>query len=240
MDTIIRWRMAPFSNYFFHHSLRFLLLIWFGLSLILPAPIERIPKTGLTASLSTAQFLSQLDIESVEKIKNAFPSLAEFTAELENGEGDTLRGVYVPGILALPVIEQPEGDLGYVSKEARTVTEFQSATQYNVIGLLAHNYLAGKAFFGLSEGHEVFIIYGDGKTIPYLVTGTYEYQKLNPGSLRSYYRNLIEGERLSTRQLFNLVYRGPHHVTFQTCIARNGELEWGLRFVVAEPVIAFK
>jgi hypothetical protein len=46
-----------------------------------------------------------------------------------------VRGVYVPGFLALPVVQQPSGSSGYVSRKAETATQFQLAARYNVIGL---------------------------------------------------------------------------------------------------------
>jgi hypothetical protein len=222
----------------FHSSLRYFLIICIGIISIPALEREWVPETGSTASPTASQLFSQSRFEPVDK--NFLPSLEEFTAGLEMGDGNSLRGVYVPGILAIPVIPQPKGKPGYVSTENNKVTEFQSAADNNVIGLLAHNYLAGKDFFRLREGQQVLIVYGDGKANQYVVTGIYDYQKLDPGNMFSRYRNLTDGKRLSTRQLFNLVYSGPHHVTFQTCIARNGNLEWGLRFVIAEPVVYFK
>jgi hypothetical protein len=115
------------------------------------------------------------------------------------------------------------------------VTQFQDPARYNVIGLLAHNYLSGKTFARLAPGLEVFIVYGDGTSHQYQVTGISEYQKLDPFSLDSYYRDLADDEQLSTVQVFNRVYTGAHHVTFQTCMTRDGNPEWGLRFVIAEP-----
>jgi len=147
-----------------------------------------------------------------------------------------VRGVYIPGFLALPVVQQPSGNSGYVSIKTGTVTQFQLAARYNVLGLLAHNYLSGKEFFRLSEGLQVMVVRGDGSIERYRVTGVHEYQKLNPGSNWSHYIDLNSGERLTTYQVFSQFYQGEHHLTFQTCLERDGLETWGLRFVVAEPV----
>jgi len=40
---------------------------------------------------------------------------------------------------------------------------------------------------------------------------------------------------LTAEQLFNRVYRGDRHVTFQTCIDANGDISWGRLFVIAIP-----
>jgi hypothetical protein len=41
---------------------------------------------------------------------------------------------------------------------------------------------------------------------------------------------------LSAREVFNKFYRGEPHVTFQTCLEGEGRLDWGLLFVVAQPL----
>jgi hypothetical protein len=164
------------------------------------------------------------------------PSLRNFISRVENGQNLTVRGVYVPGFLALPVVQQPGGNSGYVSRKAETATQFQLAARNNVIGLLAHNYLSGKDFFRLSEGLQVMVVKGDGSIDRYRVTGVHELQKLSPGSNWSHYVDLNSGERLTTYQVFNQFYQGEHHLTFQTCLERDGLETWGLRFVVAEPV----
>ena len=164
------------------------------------------------------------------------PSLRNFISRVENGKNLTVRGVYIPGFLALPVVQQPSGNSGYVSREAETATQFQLAARNNVIGLLAHNYLSGKDFFRISEGLQVMVVRGDGSIDRYRVTGVHELQKLSPGSNWSHYVDLNSGERLTTYQVFNQFYQGEHHLIFQTCLERDGLETWGLRFVVAEPV----
>lgn len=166
--------------------------------------------------------------------RGRLPSLNKFVAGVENGQSNTVRGVYVPGFFALPVVQQPSGDTGFVSGKPETVTQFQLATRYNVFGFLAHNYLSGKKFFRLVEGLEVVIVKGDGSTNRYRITAIDEYQKVTPGSNWSHYIDLETGERLTTYQVFSQYYQGDHHLTFQTCLARDGNDTWGLRFVVAE------
>jgi hypothetical protein len=161
--------------------------------------------------------------------------LSNFVSQVENGQPNTIRGVYVPGFLALPVVQQPSGNTGFVSGKPETVTQFQLAARYGVIGLLAHNYLSGQEFYSLIEGLKVVIVKGDGSRDRYRITAIKEYQKLTPGSNWSHYIDLDTGERLTTYQLFGQYYQGEHHLTFQTCLERNGLETWGLRFVVAEP-----
>ncbi len=197
---------------------------------------ELLPVTGSDyASLISVLPLSPPTIDSWDA-REQLPSLRNFSSLVSDGQTNIIRGVYVPGFLALPVVQQPSGNTGFVSGTPETVTQFQLAARYGVIGFLAHNYLAGNEFYRLMEGLKVFVINGDGSRLDYRITKIKEYQKLTPGSNWSHYIDLDTGERLTTYQVFGQYYQGDHHVTFQTCIAKNGIETWGLRFVVAEPI----
>ena len=69
----------------------------------------------------------------------ALPALSSFITSMKNGQPSLLAGVYVPGVMAYPVLQQPGADAGYVSTQANTVTQFRMAGQFNSIGLLAHD-----------------------------------------------------------------------------------------------------
>lgn len=168
--------------------------------------------------------------------RDHLPSLWDFQKAIVNGESKVVRGVYVPGFMALPVVQQPRGNTGFVSEKAQTVTQFQLAAQNNVVGLLAHNYLSGKEFYRLANGLQVMLVLGDGSVQQYQITGLHRYQKLTPGSNWSYYLDLETGEKFSTYQVFNRFYKGEHHLTFQTCLEKDGLETWGLIFIVAEPL----
>jgi hypothetical protein len=103
------------------------------------------------------------------------------------------------------------------------------------VGLLAHNNLSGRFFFQLAVGQEVRLVYGDGKVEYFVISKILKYQALQPTSPYSTFRDLTNDEKLTAEQLFNKVYRGDRHVTFQTCMEANGNLSWGRIFVVAEP-----
>ncbi|MBE9474456.1 MAG: hypothetical protein IMY85_06160 [Chloroflexi bacterium] len=169
--------------------------------------------------------------------RGQLPSLNKFVARVENGQNNTVRGVYIPGFFALPVVQQPGGNTGFVSGKPETVTQFQLAARYNVLGFLAHNYLSGKEFFRLIEGLQVVVVKGDGSFDRYRISAIDEYQKVTPGSNWSHYIDLETGERLTTYQVFGQYYQGANHLTFQTCLAKDGIETWGLRFIVAEPIV---
>jgi hypothetical protein len=194
------------------------------------SPEAQIPVTG---RLPAEEFTDTVPEEATGFSPSA---LDEFAARVSDGQAGVVRGVYAPGTLALGVQQQPGAGPFYISGAPDVATQFRYAAYTNVIGLLAHNYLAGASFFNLSVGQEVWIIYGDGARQGYVVTEIYRYQALTPNSTRSEFLDLSTGEVLSSGQLYDRVYRGEHHVTFQTCIAENGLTTWGRLFVIARPV----
>lgn len=166
---------------------------------------------------------------------SSLPAFTDFVQAVRNGESGVLRGVYVPGLLALPVVQQPAGNAGYVSYNDGEVTQFGMAAQYGTMGLLAHNYLSGRQFSQLVAGQEVRLVYGNGRIETFVVTEVLRYQALQPTSPYSSFRNLDEEETLSAEGMFKRVYFGDRHVTFQTCIEAEGDLSWGRLFVIAVP-----
>lgn len=163
------------------------------------------------------------------------PTLADFSRSVQNGQGSVLRGVYINDVLALPIMQQPSNNAGYVSNNDGEITQFGMAQKFGNIGLLAHNHLAGKFFSQLAVGQEVHLVYGDGRTETFVITEVLSFQALQPTSPYSSFRNLSKDETLSAEQMFKRVYFGDRHVTFQTCIESDGISSWGRLFVIAVP-----
>ena len=193
--------------------------------------------SGINSDLYTPLFLKdagifEVNVDSLEKDVQ----LREFISSVTNGSPDVVRGIYSPDNFALPVVQQPSGQSGYVSTVDGVVTQFSMPAKYNVTGILAHNYLSGKYFYSLDIGDIVQIIYGDGEIRSYKVTDIQRYQALQPNSSSSQFVNLDTGERLTATQLFKRVYMGNHHITLQTCIQEGSENSWGRLFVIAQPI----
>jgi hypothetical protein len=163
------------------------------------------------------------------------PTFTDFSKAVQNGQADVLRGIYVSNVLALPIVQQPTGNAGYVSNTDGESTQFRMASQFGNIGLLAHNHLSGKLFSGLAVGQEIRLVYGDGHIEYFVVTEVLKYQALQPNSPYSSFKNLAKDETLTAEQMFKRVYVGDQHVTFQTCINAEGNLSWGRLFVIAVP-----
>lgn len=194
------------------------------LSLILVVATVAVPTEVSATSLITSQ---------------SMPDLKTFIASVANGDAGVLAGVYVDGLFALPVIQQPGALAGYVSEEDNTLTQFDWPRIYGVVGLLAHNYLSGANFFQMSIGQKVVMIYGDGRVERYRVTAERRYRATEPFSVHSDFVDLDTDESLSAERLFNEIYKGARHVTFQTCIAKDGNPSWGRLFIIAEPQTSF-
>jgi hypothetical protein len=146
-----------------------------------------------------------------------------------------LKSVYVPHILQLSVVQQPGGDGSYISQDAHEATQFSLAARFGNIGLLAHNFLAGRLFTMLTVGQMVRLVYDDGEVENFVVTRILRYQALSPDSPFSNLRDLATDQLRSAGQVFAQVYTGPRHLVFQTCIASAGDLSWGRVFVIAMP-----
>ena len=163
------------------------------------------------------------------------PTFTQFSKSVQNGQKDILRGVYAENIMALPVVQQPVGNAGYISSTDGEMTQFHMASQFGNIGLLAHNHLSGKSFSSLMVGQEVRLIYGDGHIEYFTVKEVLRYQALQPNNPYSSFKNVNDNETLTAEQMFKRVYFGDRHLTFQTCIEADGNPSWGRLFIIAIP-----
>jgi hypothetical protein len=195
----------------------------------------------LNALLLALVLLSSIALPVSAKDETAdFPTLNKFIENVINNDAKAVRGVYVKDVMAFTVQQQPADAPGFVSLNNDQVTQFNMAAQAGNVGLLAHNYLSGSFFSKLKVGDVVTLVYGDGRTESFSVTAILKYQALEPGSVHSNFKDLETQTTLSATQLFDKVYRGERHVTFQTCIEGNGSLSWGRLFVIAQPVVTLR
>lgn len=185
--------------------------------------------------IALALFFTPMPAHAEGPIGLSAPDFSSFVENIKDGNAEVLKGVYVPEVLSLPVIQQPVGNPGFVSQYPGVVTQFSMAAEVGNVGLLAHNHLAGKSFMDLSIGDEVRLVYGDGKIEYFIVTDLLEYQALQPYSPYSEFRDLETSRTITATELFGKVYRGDRHVTFQVCIEENGIDAWGRLFVIAQP-----
>jgi hypothetical protein len=166
------------------------------------------------------------------------PSLNNFVTSVENGHSTIIRGLYARDIFALPVIQQPKDNPGFVANADDVVTEFSMAQRYGTIGMLAHNHKAGQYFPLLKLGDKIDVVYGNGNVETFIVTKVQRYQALAPNNPYTPFIDLETGEQKTVEQVFFGMYTGERHLTLQTCIAEGDELSWGRLFIIAEPLPA--
>jgi hypothetical protein len=185
-------------------------------------------------------FSSVLPSRNVRALTGPFgqvglPSLEDFAAQVSNGQAGQLRGVYIPGVLAARVVQQPTGMDDFVSPWQNVITQFGLASKQGSTGLLAHNYLAGAAFGLLQEGQEIDLIDGSGRISTFTVIEILRYQALDSDNTTTRLLDLGSQTAITSADLFNKVYSRPGQVVFQTCIKKDGDPSWGRLFVIASP-----
>ncbi len=163
------------------------------------------------------------------------PKLKSFVANVKNGHND-LTGVYVGGIFAFKILQQPSNNAGFVSTQPDALTQFRMANQYNTIGLLGHDYLAGSSFFKLQVNQDIVLVKGDGTLKYFRIFEIKRYQALSPTSPYSRFVDLDDKSQLSAEQLFYRVYGKGNALVLQTCISTEKVSSWGRIFIIAHPV----
>jgi hypothetical protein len=183
-------------------------------------------------------YTTTLPIQHILKQEYAVtPSLEQFVNAVVNGKKDTAVGIFVPGVLALPIVQQPLDQPYFVSTDASVVTQFRLAMAQNTIGLLAHNDLAGAMFSDLDVAQHAYVVYGSGAIQEFLISTIKRYQALDPESPFSSFVDLdTNGTPLSSSTVFNNIFSTGNQLIFQTCIAKDGEGSWGRMFVIATHV----
>ena len=124
-------------------------------------------------------------------------------------------------------ITPQNGDPMTVTQNPGEVTLYETAYDAGVIGLLAHNDLAGKAFYQLEIGDQLYLDHR-----PYQVVNIIQYQTLNPYE----FLDLQTGEILTGEEAIQAIYLDrPGALILQTCLEKFSDPDWGLTFWIAYP-----
>lgn len=124
-------------------------------------------------------------------------------------------------------IAPQNGDPMAVTTNPMEVTLYETAYDAGVIGLLAHNYLAGQAFYQLEIGDRLYLNHR-----PYQVMNIIQYQTMNPYE----FMDLSSGDILTGEEAIRAIYLDrPGALVLQTCLEKYGNPDWGLTFWVAYP-----
>lgn len=221
------------SNY-----LNILLMIFSLLGSIMGtfATSNKIPTTSLATDYAVGYSRPVVVQEKAAANSAEDVALEEFVASVVNGDPNMVVGVYIPGVLARPVGQQPKDNAGFVTRESDKVTQFDLARRYGTVGILAHNDLAGAEFANIKLNSYAIVVYGDGRLDYYVVRAIEKYQALSPTSTDSDFVNLDgSNELLSASKLFSRIYGAGDRLVLQTCILANGDPSWGRMFIIAPP-----
>lgn len=132
------------------------------------------------------------------------------------------------GLLRLTIAPQ-NGDPMAVTIAPDQVTLYETAYDAGVIGLLAHNYLAGEVFYQLEPGDRLYLNH-----TAYQVRQVIQYQTLNPYE----FLDLETGRVLTGEEAIRAIYldQADGTLVLQTCLEKYGDPDWGLTFWIAEAV----
>ena len=109
---------------------------------------------------------------------NPYPLPAGCLAVNPSGDPDTIHHLYFPRTVpeyCIPVVQQPEGDYGFVSDDPYSLTQYEFVKRDHVVWLLAHRQSGGPYFSESAIGDPVITINGDNKATYYLISGQVEY-----------------------------------------------------------------
>lgn len=128
----------------------------------------------------------------------------------------------------MAVVQQPTYLPAFVS--AYNVTQFNPVREYGSIGLLAHDYGAGRMFENVSEGNFITVTLSDGTEVRYVVSEIVRARALEWGNPYSDFTlapdasaGAVDDTRITSTQLVRRVFR-QGYLTLQTCEGRGGRL----------------
>lgn len=189
---------------------------------------------ALSLAFSPAQQVSPIAVTGINSFTVTAPLSMTVASSISNEGGNQLKSVSVSGVFDYQVVQQPSGNFGYVSTGSKTLTQFGMASSYGSIGILAHNYLAGRYFSSLSSGKVIKVTFTDGSTKNYTVSSVKKYQALSPESQYSDFVDLNgSSTTLSSTDLFMNTFGKSGALILQTCITKDGNSSWGRLFVIA-------
>lgn len=203
-----------------------------------PGTGAKVPVTSLILPYEEIAEPDLTDVEPAVDPQQMVDTLAlmDFAAQVSGSSPDLVTGLFLNSRFAYPVVQQPPDLTDYISTKRDEMTQFAAAAEHGTIGILAHNYLAGASFFNVSLQQDIYVVYGDGTVVRYLVTQIRSFQALQPDSPTSDFIDLKTRTQYTASDVFLEVYGEPGRLVLQTCIARGDMLNWGRLFVIAERV----
>jgi hypothetical protein len=146
--------------------------------------------------------------------------------------------IVFPNSPPIPTVPQPSGDYAWVSKDSNALTEFSmSKDWYGIPTYGAHNYEIGKYISKLNIGDTIAFQEGTpqrGGGYAKKVTGVRRFQAERPRDYLSPLIDLDTGKKYTSTELSKEIYKNKKGTVFQTCIEKDGNINWGRLFVITE------
>jgi hypothetical protein len=184
---------------------------------------------------STATDLAFYPAEVISTLSPVSAGLISFANSLINASPQ-LVGIYVEGLFAFRIVQQPEDNPVYVASVSDVVTQFRATERYHSVGLLAHNTLAGANFFALEKGQQIILIDGFGNLSYYQVEQFQRYQAISPSDASSKFIDSSNYKTMTAGELFRAIYEKSNWLVLQTCISSPENTSWGRFFVLARRI----
>lgn len=153
----------------------------------------------------------------------SIPTLKDFIDQVANNKPDFVVGIVAPDKFALPVVTQPNGDMGFVHNHY--VTQF--GLTKNVIGLLAERNGIGEQYMKLTTDDKLIVVMGNGATVAFRIHAVTRLRALDPLNPYSQFQT-ADGSELSAAQTHARFYVNSNpfvrKLTLQTCDWGEGNL----------------
>lgn len=120
----------------------------------------------------------------------------------------------------------------HITTKDGEATFFSMAYQYGSMGILAHNSFAGKHFSGIDVGETLNVEDKDGGRALFDVWEIHRFQALTPKSPYSDFIDLETDRKHSAAELFHMMYNEDNPLVLQTCIEKDGDINWGRMFII--------
>lgn len=136
--------------------------------------------------------------------------------------------------LTLEIELQPVGQPSYVTNVPGKVTLFRQTLARNALVFIIHNDLGGTRLYDTKIGDLIYVSSAQDR-VYYEVIHIYRFRADQPTDPFSDLFELETGERFTVDAAYDLVFPGGY-VTIETCIIRNGDVNWGRIFIQAKQI----
>ena len=152
--------------------------------------------------------------------------------------GIFMSEIIFPDLPPIKIVPQPNGKYSWVSNDSNSFTEFSVPKKlYDTQYFLAHNTKAGSHLNEIKIGDVIKFREsnaGLGEHTERKVKEIRKFKALQPTNLKTPLVDLSTGKQYSVEDITKEMWTNNKQVVFQTCIEKEGDINWGRLFVIAE------